>query len=208
MARLQNTTPQVLAPSPPPQVQQPQSLNLLTAEPIALAEWNGYGFTLPASRIRSWIAKSRVNGIMREGAVLRFGQRYYVNPAQLYGWMNRHGDRTRLTRSTPRTRVRSEETEEARQPSQASGLSPAEQPAQKARPRHQLTEAQVRQARIQLAKATPENQGVVIMRLAKRYGFGEQTIRDAATGHTYQHLPMPTGKKTKTIEAREAAAPA
>jgi hypothetical protein len=211
----QNITSQQPQPLLPQPLQAPPG-NLLATESIPLADWNSYGFTIPASRIRSWLSQARVNGIMREGAVLRFGQRYYVNPMQLYTWINRHGDRTRLTRGQ-RTR-RQGETRAAtdgkeQQLAGTAPQSPTESQTQVTGKRHQLTDAQVRQSRIQLARAAAGDQEKVIARLAKRYGFKEQTVREAALGRTYRHLPMPQAqpkqtKKTKAARAVETVAPA
>jgi hypothetical protein len=211
MARLQNTTQAQTLPPPPLQPQ----VNL--TESVPLADWNKYGFTIRASRIRSWIAESRVNGIMREGAVLRFGQRYYVNPTQLNAWMTLHGNRTRLTRGTQPRRGQAQKaasTDGKEQKEQQAPQSLPTQPTQTKGQRHHLTDAQVRQSRNQLARAAPENKEMVIARLAKRYGFTEKAIREAATGRTYTHLPMPkaqqaqprqSGRKTKTTQAVETA---
>jgi hypothetical protein len=199
MARLQNTTPTQAQPlTPPPLVGQLASVG----EPIPLASWNEYNFAIPQSRIRSWIVKARINGIMREGAVLRFGQRYYVNPAQLNAWMARHSDRTPLSRSTQRKPAQKAAGTRATdgQESTAPQLAPTEKKQKQGR--HQLLESQVRQIRNQVARATsPADQEAIITRLAKRYGFIEKSVRDAALGNTYKHLPMPQAKQAETAAA-------
>jgi hypothetical protein len=211
MTQLQNIAPQQPQPLLPQSLQaQPQSL--LTTASIPLKDWNKYGFTIPASTIRSWIAKARINGIMREGAVKRFGQRYYVTPYRLDAWMDNHGERTPLTRSTQRRRTPTSKAGEARAPTDGKEqqavtppLQAQEQPTQARGQRHQMTDAQVRQIRRQFTSASSEEtRAAVVTRLAKRYGFTEKAVRDVATGRTYRHLPMPQAQ----TQAVETAAPA
>lgn len=226
MTQLQNTMPPPAQPLPPVLGQLQAQYGMLWTSSIALSEWDDYGFTIPASRIRSWVKEARQNGIMREGAVTRFGQRYYATPLLIYGWMGKHGERTPLSRSTHRRRTPSPKAGETRatdggqKSAQTPELKPLQevpgqptqgQPTPAKGQRHHLTDAQVRQSRLQLARAAPEGQEAVILRLAKRYGFKEQTVRDAAMGRTYKHLPMPQAqpaqpRKTKTAQAVETAA--
>jgi hypothetical protein len=211
MTQLQNIAPQQPQPLLPQSLQaQPQSL--LTTASIPLKDWNKYGFTIPASTIRSWIAKARVNGIMREGAVKRFGQRYYVTPYRLDAWMDNHGERTPLTRSTQRRRTPTSKAGEARAPTDGKErqavtppLQAQEQPTQARGQRHQMTDAQVRNLRKRYAAvSSTEAREAEIKRQAKRLHFTEKSVREAATGRTYRHLPMP---KAQT-QAVETAAPA
>jgi hypothetical protein len=230
MNQLQNITPQPTQPLLPQALPAQPQLSPLWTSSIALSHWDRYGFTVRASRIRSWIANARANGIMREGAVKRFGHRYFATPYLLDVWMDKHGERTPLTRPKRRSEedkrkpVKKEAITSSKEqpPALTTSTAPAAneattQPPVTKRARRQLTEAQVRQSRNQLARAAPEGQEAVIVRLAKRYGFSAQTIRDAATGRTYQHLPMPktqpaqpkqAGKKSKTAQAVETTAPA
>jgi hypothetical protein len=230
MDQLQNITPQQPQPLLPQPAQTQPQLSLLWTSPIPLSLWDRFGFTVRASRIRSWIAEARTNGIMREGAVKRFGQRYYATPYLLYGWMNTHGETTPLKRPRRQGKRGGPTKATAGSPPVAAGgrqeqptgpvpgsdrgtVSTAQPEVQAKRARRQLTESQVRQSRNQLVRAAPEGQEAVIARLAKRYGFSAQTIRDAALGRTYQHLPMPQGqpkqaggRKTKATQAVETAA--
>jgi hypothetical protein len=214
MARLQNTVPaQTQTLAQPPQLQLPQ-LSSLATESIPLTDWNSYGFAISKSRIQSWIAKARVNGIMREGAVLRFGQRYYVNPTQLHAWMNRHGDRTPLARRTTQKRRdqragETRPTDDKEQQAVTPPLQAQEQPTQARGQRHQMTDAQVRNLRKRYAAvSSTEAREAEIKRQAKRLHFTEKSVREAATGRTYRHLPMPKAQTQAQTQAVETAAPA
>jgi hypothetical protein len=184
----------------PAQVQQLGGLGLTK---IPLAKWDSYGFSIRASRIRSWIAKAKQNGIMREGAVTRIGQFYYATPARVDHWMDNHGETTPLTRG-PVKRRRGEDKDTKRtttdgQKQQAKrtlhrgNLNPG-QPS--------LTDPQVEEIRRAAAQTPPEGRLKLYAELAAKFGRHTKVIEECAQGKTYKRLPL-----TATYTASQAQAP-
>jgi hypothetical protein len=75
--------------------------------------------------------------------------------------------------------------------------------AKKPARQHQLSDAQVRNLRKRYAAASStEAREAEIKRQAKRLHFTEKAVKEAATGRTHRHIPMPP------TQAAETAAPA
>jgi hypothetical protein len=198
-------------PTPTQAQQLPPQAQPFGAFSIALARWNDYGFSIPKSRIQSWLAKARVNGIMREGAVLRFGQRYFVDPLRLDAWMHKHSEGTPLTRGTAKRRRGKDTKEEKRlAPTDGKGQQAKQQPTpqQAKKPRRgnlepgkpSLEPDQVADIRRQAAGTPPEGRVKLYADLAAKYSRHTKVIAECATGKTYKHLPL-----TETYAASEAA---
>jgi hypothetical protein len=217
MTRLQTPTA--------PQAQQllPQQIQPLgfMAGPIQLSQWDNYGFTIPRSTIAGWIAKSRVNGIMREGAVLRFGQRYYVDPQRLDAWMHGHSEGTRLTRPKRRRdedKEKGGETRTARPKQQKATTDGEGQKAKRTLHRGNLnpgkpslSDDQVKEIRQRAAQTPEENRLKLYAELAAKFGGHQKVVQECAEGRTYKRLPLTStykqaGKRKSKTESQAASA--
>lgn len=175
---------------------------------VRLSLWDNYGFTVPKSQIVSWIANSRKNGIMREGAVLRHGQRYWVDPQRLDIWMHNHSEGTPLKRDT-RARDEDKDTRAGDdQKQQAKGDGQKQQTKRKtlhtgnpSPGNPSLEDDQVMEIRQQAAKTPEADRLRLYGSLAAKFGRHEKVIEQCAEGKTYKRLPL-----TQTYQATETTA--